>query len=152
MTEPRRVDVKLPMIFDRSMDTVSARTSLDGSRPWIKSITVECKPKVNSNQQLEVVATVCFRVRGLAWVIIVNSDAMATFDTIFPADSVEFSPHPNMLDIFVCGTYKLDEASSTTTLASEESNKTSSVSPQSRRGKCLVFRVEPSLSPGGRGL
>ncbi|KAJ7487605.1 WD40-repeat-containing domain protein [Mycena galericulata] len=31
------------------------------------------------------------------------------FDTIFPADSVEFCPHPAARDVFVCGTYNLEK-------------------------------------------
>ncbi|KAF5374769.1 hypothetical protein D9758_000260 [Tetrapyrgos nigripes] len=31
-------------------------------------------------------------------------------DTGFPADSVEFCPHPDAQDIFVCGTYKLEHS------------------------------------------
>lgn len=54
------------------------------------------------------------------------------FDTVFPADSVEFCPHPKALDIFVCGTYKLEES-------------VDNVPPpkrQTRRGQCLVFKVD----------
>lgn len=53
------------------------------------------------------------------------------FDTVFPADSVEFCPHPKALDIFVCGTYKLEES-------------VDNVSPPTRRGQCLVFKVDES--------
>ena len=44
-------------------------------------------------------------------------------DTLLPADSLEFCPSPGFHDIFVCGTYKLEELSGT------------------RRGQCLVFKV-----------
>ncbi|KAI0078877.1 WD-40 repeat-containing protein [Panus rudis PR-1116 ss-1] len=53
------------------------------------------------------------------------------FDTGFPADTVEFCPHPEATDIFVCGTYKLDENAPTDTSGS-----------QRRRGKCLVLQVD----------
>ncbi|KAJ3815923.1 WD40-repeat-containing domain protein [Lentinula lateritia] len=48
------------------------------------------------------------------------------FDTILPADSVEFCPHPDALNIFVCGTYNL--------IHSEETVRTV---PQKRNGQCL---------------
>ena len=44
-------------------------------------------------------------------------------DTVLPADSLEFCPSSGFHDIFVCGTYKLEEPSRT------------------RRGQCLVFKV-----------
>ncbi|KAJ7103526.1 WD40-repeat-containing domain protein [Mycena belliarum] len=52
------------------------------------------------------------------------------FDTIFPADSVEFCPHPAAQNILVCGTYNLEETSPTPA--------------QKRRGQCLVYEVESS--------
>lgn len=57
-------------------------------------------------------------------------------DTGFPADSLEFCPHPSARDIFVCGTYKLEEDK-----FSPDSERTT---PQHRRGECLVFQVEHS--------
>lgn len=63
-----------------------------------------------------------------------------TFDTEWPADSVEFCPS-TARSVFVCGTYKLDdpqEDSSTSPEVQVESQK------QRRRGKCLVFEVTPS--------
>lgn len=69
-----------------------------------------------------------------------------TFDTIFPADSVEFCPHPNHSDIFVCGTYKLDDSPS---LLATTDDETSSISIlQTRRGQCLVFEVDSSTGQG----
>lgn len=53
------------------------------------------------------------------------------FDTILPADSVEFCPHPDAQDIFVCGTYNL--------FKSDEVVRTQ---PQKRNGQCLVFRCQ----------
>lgn len=55
-------------------------------------------------------------------------------DTGFPADSLEFCPHPSARDIFVCGTYKLEEEK----LSPGSERKT----PQRRHGECLVFQVE----------
>lgn len=78
---------------------------------------------------------------------------MAAFDTILPGDSVEFAPHPDALDILVCGTYKLDEPSPTSLSSDSEDDHTVTLSQQSRRGKCLVFQVETSKShPTVRGL
>ncbi|KAF7320337.1 WD-REPEATS-REGION domain-containing protein [Mycena kentingensis (nom. inval.)] len=47
---------------------------------------------------------------------------MATFDTVLPADSIEFCP--THTDMFVCGTYHLQPAT------------------KKRTGQCLVFRVK----------
>ena len=44
-------------------------------------------------------------------------------DTVLPADSLEFCPSPGFHEIFVCGTYKLEDQVST------------------RRGLCLVFKI-----------
>ncbi|KAJ7181666.1 WD40-repeat-containing domain protein [Mycena crocata] len=61
---------------------------------------------------------------------------MHPFDTVFPADSVEFCPHLAAQDILVCGTYNL------------EKNSAVSEGPQKRRGQCLVFRVQgPTSAP-----
>ena len=72
--------------------------------------------------------------------ITVERTVMSTFDTVWPADSVEFCPHPAATDIFVCGTYKLDQpeagpAEENTQVASGDRPK------QHRRGKCLLFGV-----------
>lgn len=53
-------------------------------------------------------------------------------DTIFPADSLEFCPQKGVQDVFVCGTYKLDE----------HPGEALQASPQRRRGQCLVFRTD----------
>ncbi|KAL4069623.1 WD40-repeat-containing domain protein [Scleroderma yunnanense] len=53
------------------------------------------------------------------------------YDTVWPADSVEFCPHEESRDIFVCGTYHLEQDPS----AISDGNK------QHRRGTCLVFQV-----------
>jgi hypothetical protein len=64
------------------------------------------------------------------------------FDTVWPSDSVEFCPE-NPQNIFVCGTYKLDQASEAAD--SESSNALASVAigpkKQRRQGKCQVFEV-----------
>ncbi|KAJ7092733.1 WD40-repeat-containing domain protein [Mycena epipterygia] len=57
---------------------------------------------------------------------------MDAFNTVFPADSVEFCPHPAAQDVLVCGTYNLEKNEGPM---------------QKRRGQCLVFKVEPSPSP-----
>ena len=61
-------------------------------------------------------------------------------DTVYPADSLEFCPSENALDIFVCGTYKLEDVDKTTTAQR-------TINHQSRRGQCLVFQV---IAPNGR--
>lgn len=38
-----------------------------------------------------------------------------SYDTIYPADTVEWCPIPKYSNVFVCGTYKLEEASKTKT-------------------------------------
>lgn len=52
--------------------------------------------------------------------------SLATYDTDFPADSVEFCPHPLAQNILACGTYRLTE-------------ERTSDGKQLRLGKCLVF-------------
>ncbi|EGN99379.1 hypothetical protein SERLA73DRAFT_182338 [Serpula lacrymans var. lacrymans S7.3] len=73
---------------------------------------------------------------------------MAPFDTVYPADSIEFCPNDDARDIFVCGTYKLEqpEPDPSAILKSTEevleSNDVEQVKrKQIRRGKCLVFEV-----------
>ena len=77
---------------------------------------------------------------------------MPGYDTDWPADSVEFCPHPSAQDIFVCGTYKLEQSpegqtpEATTTHADEDAGEKPSVSTarkqQKRRGKCILFRAQ----------
>ncbi|KAJ7783793.1 WD40-repeat-containing domain protein [Mycena maculata] len=57
----------------------------------------------------------------------------SAFDTVFPADSVEFCPHPTAQDVLVCGTYNL-----------EKTAPVSEGSAQKRTGQCLVFKIESS--------
>jgi diphthamide biosynthesis protein 7 len=59
---------------------------------------------------------------------------MTAYDTVYPADSLEFCPSENALDIFVCGTYKLEDVDKTTTAQQM-------INHQSRRGQCLIFQV-----------
>jgi len=66
---------------------------------------------------------------------------MVAFDTGFPADSLEFCPNRIASDIFVCGTYKLDEDS-----FSAGNQRTG---PQHRRGQCLVFQVSNAVGASG---
>ena len=72
---------------------------------------------------------------------------MSGYDTVWPADSTEFCPHPSARDIFVCGTYKLEQSEGLSLHGTEhgdteETTGGSSSGPQIRRGKCLLFRVE----------
>ncbi|CAK5264404.1 unnamed protein product [Mycena citricolor] len=59
------------------------------------------------------------------------------FDTIYPADSVEFCPHPSASDLLVCGTYNLVKDAPT----AEDST-------QKRIGQCLLFKISenPTLA------
>ncbi|KIK92315.1 hypothetical protein PAXRUDRAFT_147591 [Paxillus rubicundulus Ve08.2h10] len=61
-------------------------------------------------------------------------------NTIWPADSIEFCPHPSFQDIVVCGTYNL-ESSPVTTNEHTYDAQLASKSKQVRRGKCLVYQV-----------
>ncbi|KAI8995633.1 WD-40 repeat-containing protein [Trametes punicea] len=75
---------------------------------------------------------------------------MSGFDTDWPADSAEFCPHPDALDTFVVGTYKLESSPQTDTVhapGDEAADVLGTPPPatrtlQRRRGKCLLFRVE----------
>jgi diphthine methyl ester acylhydrolase len=42
-------------------------------------------------------------------------DHFASYDTIYPADTVEWCPIPKYNNVLVCGTYKLDEANKSKT-------------------------------------
>jgi hypothetical protein len=65
-------------------------------------------------------------------------------DTILPADSVEFCPHPDASNILVCGTYKLEDQQD----VQDHPHLLDSVSPTSvptcqvRRGQCIVFEID----------
>ena len=67
-----------------------------------------------------------------------EADMHLSIDTILPADSVEFCPHPDASNIFVCGTYKLQEEQKPSH-ASEPANAGQN---QIRTGQCLVFEVD----------
>ena len=60
---------------------------------------------------------------------------MTSFDTIWPADSVEFCPQEGATNVFVCGTYKLDQADAPDAGVDENTERRK----QHRRGKCLPF-------------
>lgn len=64
-----------------------------------------------------------------------------SIDTELPADSVEFCPHPDASNIFVCGTYKLEDQQSDQGVPHPPAN-------QIRRGQCLVFEVHSESSEG----
>lgn len=63
--------------------------------------------------------------------------SFSKIDTDWPADSLEFCPHAGATDIFVCGTYMLEESTGGQSETSEPVN-----APQRRKGKCLVFRTD----------
>ncbi len=60
-----------------------------------------------------------------------------SIDTILPADSVEFCPHPDALNVFVGGTYKLQDEKNP-----QSSGPTGQTQNQARTGQCLVFEVD----------
>lgn len=65
-----------------------------------------------------------------------------SFDTVLPADSLEFCPTSGFHNLFVCGTYKLlDQIEQDV-----ETVEGRSTVPQTRRGQCLVFRIQEGLS------
>ena len=68
---------------------------------------------------------------------------MHPFDTVFPADCVEFCPHPDASDIFVCGTYKLEQDSVAIDVHDDDKPYPvlTRAAQQKRMGKCLVFQV-----------
>ena len=62
-----------------------------------------------------------------------------SIDTVLPADSVEFCPHPDASNIFVCGTYKLEDKQNDQGVSQPPAG-------QIRKGQCLVFEVHPEHS------
>ncbi|KAH9944379.1 WD-40 repeat-containing protein [Epithele typhae] len=75
---------------------------------------------------------------------------MSGFDTIWPADSAEFCPHPDRHNIFVCGTYKLEQPMPALEEVDDHADPsdTSFVKKsQTRRGKCLLFRADSDGRP-----
>ena len=64
-----------------------------------------------------------------------------SIDTILPADSVEFCPHPDASNVFVCGTYELQDEQN-----SQQPSDSTLTAPgaagQKRTGQCLVFEVD----------
>ena len=63
--------------------------------------------------------------------------SLSQTDTRWPADSLKFCSHAGAADIFVCGTYKLDESTENQSEASGGAK-----APQRRQGDCGVFRVD----------
>ncbi|KAI5124689.1 hypothetical protein M0805_004297 [Coniferiporia weirii] len=63
------------------------------------------------------------------------------FDTVYPADSVEFCPAPGFEDIFVCGTYKLIESTVQHPDSESDTPTPGSSSSPRRIGKCIVFEL-----------
>jgi len=96
----------------------------------------------------EVEEAVCKASRDLNFLFSRYGYVSTMFDTVYPADSVEFCPHPSALDVFVCGTYKLDEE------VSAEASNCDAVArsrTQRRRGTCLVFKTT-SIDGEGPGM
>ena len=107
-------------------------------------------------------------VRGTALAACLSFIAFAmasvTFNPVWPADSVEFCPHPDAFNLFVCGTYNLEkneEDTAESPAADEESGESAPVQrgPQVRRGQCMLFSVEaehnlcvPMSNSSGRWL
>ena len=58
-------------------------------------------------------------------------------DTRWPGGSLKFCSHAGAADIFVCGTYKLEESTENQSEASGGAK-----APQRRQGERLVFRVD----------
>lgn len=69
------------------------------------------------------------------------------YDTIWPADTVEFCPHPDAYNVLVCGTYKLQEEQSAPPTSEDDIERTS-VKPakQTRHGELLLWSLN---SAGG---
>jgi len=66
-----------------------------------------------------------------------------SIDTVLPADSVEFCPHPDASNIFVCGTYKLQEEQNPSPASSGPGPAANAgQNNQIRTGQCLVFEVD----------
>jgi len=65
-----------------------------------------------------------------------------SIDTVLPADSVEFCPHPDASNILVCGTYKLQDNQNPQPSGSDSPSQ--SPAGQIRTGQCLVFEVDSS--------
>jgi hypothetical protein len=65
-----------------------------------------------------------------------------SIDTILPADSVEFCPHPDASNVFVCGTYKLQDEQNLRSPALSPSSGPAAGQTQIRTGQCLVYEVD----------
>lgn len=84
-----------------------------------------------------------------------NSLLDMKLDTKWPADSVEFCPHPKATNILVCGTYFLCDTKSDVVPNVVEGAEEPEVtpSPQRRRGQCIVLNVsDVSTQPRAYGL
>lgn len=76
---------------------------------------------------------------------------MISFNTTFPADSLEFCPINGFQSVFVCGTYKLEDQPAQSTverpIEPDESGVQTKLS-QKRNGQCLTFKLSGSgLNP-----
>lgn len=67
---------------------------------------------------------------------------MSRVDTVLPADSVEFCPAPQARQIFVVGTYQLEEAP---VIPEDQADDGTKGAGRVRRwGKCLVYEADES--------
>lgn len=67
---------------------------------------------------------------------------MSAFDTVWPADSVEFCPHPDAANLFVCGTYYLEKNEPVEGAQDVAEDDSTARKKQVRRGKCTLFAAE----------
>ncbi|KAG8875452.1 hypothetical protein FRC20_003866 [Serendipita sp. 405] len=81
--------------------------------------------------------------------MVVSAQRLKSFDTNLPADSVEFCPSPGHWEYFVCGTYQLQQETTTTeTTGEQEAERTDNgvkrPTAQTRIGQCMLMRASPS--------
>jgi hypothetical protein len=103
----------------------------------LKSVTKgwsgHCRPRASTYVRVEAPG------RGYANGGPSSKNMHLSIDTVLPADSVEFCPHPYASNIFVCGTYKLQEEQNPSPPSSGLANASQN---QIRTGQCLVFEVD----------
>ncbi|KAK4685685.1 diphthine methyl ester acylhydrolase, partial [Tremellales sp. Uapishka_1] len=77
--------------------------------------------------------------------IILSAESLASVDTVYSADCIEFCPHAGHQDIFICGTYQIlqDVISKASTDIEDEENNSPSTS---RIGRLLVYQVSKDQS------
>jgi len=69
--------------------------------------------------------------------------SLASADTDYSADCIEFCPFQGFENIFVCGTYQVIEpaASTSTAQQADEESEGSASRPTERTGRLLVYRI-----------